>query len=113
MTLEERSNLVLVFPRVPYVNGQSRDQTLAAAVTSRQGDEGSDNHRRSERFGRHDHHLSLPILLWFCLCVFAFPAHSQTAQVEPLPGPDSHEAGPGPRSHLLGEWGGVRTNMEN
>src|SRR6202043_207289 len=37
---------------------------------------------------------------------------SQTAQVEPLPGPDSHETGPGPRTHLLGEWGGVRTNLD-
>jgi len=31
MTLEERSNLVLGFARVLYVNGQSTDQTLAAA----------------------------------------------------------------------------------
>src|SRR5579871_5255078 len=31
MTLEERSNLVLAFARVLYVNGQSTDQTLAAA----------------------------------------------------------------------------------
>src|SRR5258707_1618961 len=31
MTLEERSNLVLVFARVLYVNGQATDQTLAAA----------------------------------------------------------------------------------
>jgi len=31
MTLEERSNLVLAFARVLYVNGQSTDQTVAAA----------------------------------------------------------------------------------
>jgi uncharacterized membrane protein YjjP (DUF1212 family) len=31
MTLEERSNLVLAFGRVLYVNGQSTDQTVAAA----------------------------------------------------------------------------------
>jgi uncharacterized membrane protein YjjP (DUF1212 family) len=31
MTLEERSNLVLAFTRVLYVNGQSTDRTLAAA----------------------------------------------------------------------------------
>ena len=31
MTLEERSTLVLAFARVLYVNGQSTDQTLAAA----------------------------------------------------------------------------------
>jgi porin len=52
-------------------------------------------------------------LAWTARCVFAAPAFSQTAQVEPLPGPDSHETGPGPRSHLFGEWGGVRTNLEN
>ena len=32
MTLEERSDLVLAFARVLYVNGQSTDQTLAAAA---------------------------------------------------------------------------------
>ena len=31
MTLEERSNLVLVFSRVLYLNGQATDQTLDAA----------------------------------------------------------------------------------
>ena len=31
MKLEERSNLVLAFARVLYVNGQSTDQTLATA----------------------------------------------------------------------------------
>src|SRR5258705_2659883 len=31
MTLEDRSNLVLAFARVLYVNGQATDQTLAAA----------------------------------------------------------------------------------
>ncbi len=31
MTLEERSDLVLAFARVLYVNGQSTDETLAAA----------------------------------------------------------------------------------
>src|SRR5713226_3617975 len=31
MTLEERSNLVLVFARVLYLNGQATDQTLDAA----------------------------------------------------------------------------------
>ena len=30
MTLSERSDLVLAFARVLYVNGQSTDQTLAA-----------------------------------------------------------------------------------
>jgi len=32
MTLEERSNLILAFARVLYVNGQSTDQTLTAAA---------------------------------------------------------------------------------
>jgi hypothetical protein len=31
MTLEERSNLVLAFARVLYINGQATDQTVAAA----------------------------------------------------------------------------------
>jgi porin len=46
------------------------------------------------------------------LCVFAFPAHSQTAQQEPLPGPDSHETGQGPHGHLFGDWGGERKRLE-
>src|ERR1700722_6615900 len=37
MTLEERSNLVLAFARVLYVNGQATDQTLAAARRLGQG----------------------------------------------------------------------------
>jgi hypothetical protein len=32
MTLEERSDLILTFARVLYANGQSTDQTLAAAA---------------------------------------------------------------------------------
>src|ERR1700719_4180196 len=32
MTLEERSNLILAFVRVLFVNGQATDQTLDAAV---------------------------------------------------------------------------------
>jgi porin len=51
-------------------------------------------------------------LLWSALCVFAFPAHSQTAQHEPLPGPDSHETGQGPHGHLFGNWGGERTRLQ-
>ncbi len=51
-------------------------------------------------------------LLWSGLCVFAFPAHSQTAQHEPLPGPDSHETGQGPHGHLFGDWGGERTRLQ-
>ncbi len=65
-----------------------------------------------KRFCIYDWQLRFQFLLWSGLYVLALPAHSQTAQVEPLPGPDSHETGPGPRTHLLGEWGGVRTNLD-
>jgi porin len=53
-------------------------------------------------------------LLWLSLgsCLFAFPARSQTAQQEPLPGPDSHETGQGPHGHLFGSWGGERTRLQ-
>jgi porin len=52
--------------------------------------------------------------LWLSLgsCLFAFPARSQTAQQEPLPGPDSHETGQGPHGHLFGSWGGERTRLQ-
>src|SRR5271155_2832229 len=46
------------------------------------------------------------------ICSFAFPAQSQTAQQEPLPGPDSHETGQGPHGHLFGTWGGQRTHLQ-
>src|ERR1700690_567011 len=53
-------------------------------------------------------------LLWLSLgsCLFAFPARSQTAQQEPLPGPDSQETGRGPHGHLFGTWGGERTRLQ-
>jgi carbohydrate-selective porin OprB len=50
-------------------------------------------------------------LLWSGLCVFAFPAHSQTPQEEPPPGPDSHETRQGPHGHLFGDWGGERGRL--
>jgi porin len=50
--------------------------------------------------------------LSFGLSLFALPARSQTAQQEPLPGPDSHETGQGPHGHLFGDWGGERTRLE-
>jgi len=56
--------------------------------------------------------LRFLFLLWSGLCVFALPAHSQTAQHEPVPGPDSHETGQGPHGHLFGDWGGERTRLE-
>ena len=56
--------------------------------------------------------LRLLLLVWCGLCVFAVPAHAQTAQQEPLPGPDSHETGQGPHGRLFGDWGGARTRLE-
>src|SRR5260370_26387286 len=56
--------------------------------------------------------LGLRFLLGCGICLFAFPAHSQTTQEEPLPGPDSHETGQGPHGHLFGDWGGKRTRLE-
>src|SRR3984957_8539857 len=50
--------------------------------------------------------------LSFGLSLFALPVRSQTAQQEPLPGPDSHETGQGPHGHLFGDWGGERTRLE-
>ncbi|MCU1337106.1 MAG: Carbohydrate-selective porin [Bryobacterales bacterium] len=40
------------------------------------------------------------------------PARSQTAKEETLVGPDSHEIVPGPGDHLLGDWGGRRSQLE-
>ena len=51
-------------------------------------------------------------LLWYGLLVFALSGHSQSAQQEPLPGPDSHETGQGPHGHLFGDWGGERTRLQ-
>ncbi len=56
--------------------------------------------------------VGLRFLLGCGLCLFASAAHSQTAQEEPLPGPDNHETGQGPHGHLFGEWGGERTRLE-
>ena len=56
--------------------------------------------------------LRPPFFLWCALFVFAYPVRSQTAQQEPLPGPDSHETGQGPHGHLFGTWGGERTRLQ-
>jgi porin len=50
-------------------------------------------------------------VLGCALCAFAFSAHSQTTQQEPIPGPDSHETGQGPHGHLFGDWGGERSRL--
>jgi carbohydrate-selective porin OprB len=61
----------------------------------------------------YDRQLRFLFLSWCGLCVFAFPVYSQTAQHEPLPGPDSHETGQGPHGHLFGDWGGERTRLQD
>ena len=53
------------------------------------------------------------IFIWFGVCVFAFPAHSQITQEETLSGPDSHEMSPDTRAYLFGDWGGWRTRLLN
>lgn len=55
--------------------------------------------------------LHLLFLLWSVLWALAVPVYSQTAQDEPLSGPDSHETGQGPHGHLFGDWGGERTRL--
>jgi carbohydrate-selective porin OprB len=60
-------------------------------------------------YGRH---LRLLFLLSYGLCVLAVPARCQTAQEEPLPGPDSHETGQGPHGHLFGDWGGEQSRLQ-
>jgi porin len=69
------------------------------------------DHVRPKRFSMYGRRLRFLILLWCALCLFAYPAHSQTAQEEPLPGPDNHETGQGPHGHLFGDWGGERTRL--
>jgi porin len=66
-----------------------------------------------DQYGRRQQRQSAGILflLWFGLCIFAAPAPCQVTQEETLSGPDSHETGQGPHGHLLGDWGGVRSNL--
>jgi porin len=52
----------------------------------------------------------LTILLW--LCGIALPAWSQTAGEETLSGGDGHELGRPDTRHLLGDWGGERSRLE-
>ena len=79
------------------------DLTIAAE------EEESQVMRGSYMYGRR---LQFLFLLWCGLYAFALPAHSQSAQEEPLPGPDSHETGQGPHGHLFGDWGGERTRLQ-
>jgi len=59
-------------------------------------------------------YMSLPriaFLLWFG-CILAVPTCAQTAEPETLSGPESHETGHGPQDHLFGNWGGIRSSLQ-
>jgi carbohydrate-selective porin OprB len=55
----------------------------------------------------------LRILVLFCsgLLIHVGTSYAQVTQEETLSGPDSHETGPAPRGHLLGDWGGERSRL--
>src|ERR1700736_6193593 len=69
------------------------------------------NNAAQRKAQEHTHLLPLFLLL-FGSCIFAAPAYSQIAQEETLGGPDSHETGQGPHGHLIGEWDGERSRLE-
>ena len=52
------------------------------------------------------------VLAGLALFIFAPPAFSQAGEAESLSGPDNHETGQGPHGHLLGDWGGVRSRLQ-
>ena len=56
--------------------------------------------------------IRIIFLFWSAFSVLAASAYSQDQHEETLGGPDSHETGHGPHGHLLGEWGGERTRLE-
>jgi carbohydrate-selective porin OprB len=49
--------------------------------------------------------------MWAASLALADDAGTQTSIGETLSGPDSHETGQGPHGHLLGDWGGVRSDL--
>jgi porin len=51
------------------------------------------------------------IIMWAASLALADDAGTQTSIGETLSGPDSHETGQGPHGHLLGDWGGVRSDL--
>ena len=51
-------------------------------------------------------------LMWAGLFMTTLHSHSQAMKEETLSGPDTHETGTGPHGHLLGDWGGERTRLE-
>jgi carbohydrate-selective porin OprB len=56
--------------------------------------------------------LKASMSLLASLCIFAFPAEIATAQDTDLRGPDAHEIIQGLNGHLLGDWGGKRSQWE-
>jgi porin len=55
--------------------------------------------------------LRIACLLWCAQCLLALPGYAQSEMEETLGGPDSHEAGQGPHSHLFGDWDGERSRL--
>jgi porin len=51
------------------------------------------------------------VIMWAASLALADDAGTQTSIGETLSGPDSHETGQGPHGHLLGDWGGVRSDL--
>jgi porin len=45
------------------------------------------------------------------LCLVVSPVTAQTLEEETLPNPDAHELSDTARDHLLGTWGGLRTDL--
>jgi carbohydrate-selective porin OprB len=52
------------------------------------------------------------VFLWWFGCILAGSTCAQNVQEETLSGPDRHETGQGPRDHLFGNWGGIRSRLQ-
>jgi carbohydrate-selective porin OprB len=50
--------------------------------------------------------------LWFGSCILAASTWAQTTQEKTLSGPDSHETSQGVHEHLFGDWGGIRSRLQ-
>ncbi len=55
---------------------------------------------------------SVIFVAWATSCVFVVRAGSQAVEEETLVGPDSREIGQGPHGHLLGDWRGLRSRLQ-
>src|SRR5258708_38322402 len=86
-----------------YVAVEMSDLTIPAE------EEESQVMRGSYMYGRR---LGFLFLLWSGLYAFALPAHSQSAQEEPLPGPDSQQQDLAPHGRLFAYWGGERPDLQ-